>query len=510
MSCLVEIKGASKSFAGVQALDNVSLELAGGEIHALLGENGAGKSTLIKIITGVYTLDSGSMQFDGRSVSFRSPRDSINAGIGAVHQERNLIKMFSVAENICLDRLPTRHGLVDRRAIVADAARWMKSISLRLDPNTPARNLSVAQLQLVEIAKALSLRSRALLLDEPTASITAHEADRLFGVLRDLRSGGVAILFVSHRLEEVLALCDRITVLRDGRNTAIGRPIDGMNRRDLIRLMVGRDEEAAAAPRRSGRLGAPVLELERVATEASHRDISLKLHRSEILGLYGLVGSGRSELAKAIIGAIPVTSGSIRVGGEIVRIASVAVALSRYRIGYVSEDRKGEGIVLDQSIATNIAVTVWTKLARGWMRFLSAMREMNAVTPLAERLQIRAPSLALPAGKLSGGNQQKVSVAKWLLAGTEVLIMDEPTVGIDVGTKAALHRLIGELADDGKAILLISSDLPEIVAVADRIVVMNAFRIIGAVENSHNYAKMSASIMHTIHGVADSEPAASK
>ena len=505
MSAVVEIRGASKSFVGVQALDDVSLDLAGGEIHALLGENGAGKSTLIKIITGVYVPDSGTMRLDGAPVSFRAPREAINAGIGAVHQERNLVPMFSVAENICLDRLPTSRGLVDRAAIMADAEQWMKAIGLALDPHTPVRSLSVAQMQLVEIAKALSLRSRVLLLDEPTASITPHEAERLFEVLRDLRARGVAMLFVSHRLEEVLALCDRVTVLRDGRNTAVGQPIAGVGRRDLIRLMIGRDEEVAAPARPLRDRGAPSLELQGVATAASHRDIDLKLHAGEILGLYGLVGCGRSELAKAIIGAIPVTGGEIRVAGKPAKIGSVSQALARYRIGYVSEDRKGEGVVLDQAITTNIAVTVWARLARGWLRFLSAAREYTAVKPFAERLQIRAPSLAVLVGKLSGGNQQKVSVAKWLLAGTEILIMDEPTVGIDVGTKAALHRLIRELADDGKSILLISSDMPEIVAVADRIMIMNAFRIVGMIENSHSYPDMSATIMHVIHGVADVE-----
>ena len=505
---VVEIKGVSKSFPGVRALDDVSISLAAGEIHALVGENGAGKSTLIKIITGVHLPDSGSMRLDGKPVSFRSPREAINAGIGAVHQERNLVPLFSIAENICLDRLPTSNGFIDKARITADAEQWMKTIGLALDPRLPVRQLSVAQMQLVEIAKALSLRSQVLLLDEPTASITPHEADRLFDVLRDLKTRGVAMLFVSHRLEEVLALCDRVTVLRDGRNTAVSRPIAGTGRRDLVLLMIGRDEEAATARRASRERSKAMLELEGVATAASHRDIDLQLHAGEILGLYGLVGCGRSELAKAIIGTIPVTGGRIKVAGHAAKIASVADALGKYKIGYVSEDRKGEGIVLDQTIATNIAVTVWALLARGWLRFLTSAREMAAVRPFAERLQIRAPSLSVLAGKLSGGNQQKVSVAKWLVAGTEILILDEPTVGIDVATKAALHDLIRELADDGKAILLISSDMPEIVAVADRIVIMNAFRIAGHIENTHSYPEMSRKIMDTIHGVADAEDAA--
>ncbi len=508
MTAVVEISGAGKSFPGVRALDDVSISLAAGEIHALLGENGAGKSTLIKIITGVHLPDSGTMRLDGVPVSFRSPREAINAGIGAVHQERNLVPLFSIAENICLDRLPTSRGFIDKAGITADAERWMKTIGLALDPRTPVRRLSVAQMQLVEIAKALSLRSRVLLLDEPTASITPHEADRLFEVLRDLKTRGVAMLFVSHRLEEVLALCDRVTVLRDGRNTAVSQPIAGIGRGDLVRLMIGRDEDAAAARRPSRAHGRSMLELEGLATAAGHRDIDLNLHAGEIVGLYGLVGCGRSELAKTIIGTIPVTGGAIKVAGEPAVITSVAEALGRYKIGYVSEDRKGEGIVLDQSISANIAVTVWPRLARGPLRFLSAARETAAVRPFAEKLQIRAPSLSVLAGKLSGGNQQKVSVAKWLIAGTEILILDEPTVGIDISTKAALHDLIRELADSGKAILLISSDMPEIVAVADRIVIMNAFQIAGRIENSHSYPQMSREIMNAIHGVADVPAAA--
>ena len=503
MTAVIEISGAIKDFPGVRALDDVSISLAAGEIHALLGENGAGKSTLIKVITGVYTLDRGEMRLDGAPVSFRSPREAIKAGIGAVHQERNLVPRFTVAENICLDRLPTKNGLIDRAGIVADAQQWLKTMGLSLDPRQPVRELSVAQMQLVEIAKALSLRSRVLLLDEPTASITPHEADLLFDVLRDLKSRGVAILFVSHKLEEVMALCDRVTVLRDGRNTAVSLPFAGMGRSDLVRLMIGRDEEAGSVRQVTTTHGAPALELKGISTAAGHAGLDLQLHAGEILGLYGLVGCGRSELARAIIGTIPVTGGELRVAGKTAKIGSVGQALAKYKIGYVSEDRKGEGIVLDHPISANIGVTVWPRLARSPFRFLSRVRETKAVRPFAEKLQIRAPSLAIHAGKLSGGNQQKVSVAKWLIAGTEILILDEPTVGIDVRTKAALHDLIRELADSGKAILFISSDMPEIVAVADRIVVMNAFQIVGRLENSHRYADMSRQIMDAIHGAAD-------
>ncbi len=503
MTGVVEISSVTKTFPGVRALDDVSISLAAGEVHALIGENGAGKSTLIKIITGVYQPDRGEMRLDDVPVIFRSPREAIGAGIGAVHQERNLVPRFTVAENICLDRLPTRNGLIDNKSIVADAERWLKTMGLALDPRQPVRELSVAQMQLVEIAKALSLRSRVLLLDEPTASITPHEADLLFDILRDLRARGVAILFVSHRLEEVQSLCDRVTVLRDGRNTAVSRSFSGMGRSDLVRLMIGRDEVVGIARDAVAAEGNPVLELKSLSTAAGHRNLDLRLHAGEILGLYGLIGCGRSELAKAIIGIISVTGGELYVAGKPVRISSVAEALSKYRIGYVSEDRKGEGVVLDHSISANIGVTIWPRLAHGAFRYLSGARETKAVRPFAEKLQIRAPSLSVLVGKLSGGNQQKVSVAKWLVAGTEILILDEPTVGIDVRTKAALHELIREIADGGTAILLISSDMPEIVGVADRIEVMNAFRIVGRLENSHRYTEMSGQIMDAIHGAAD-------
>ena len=507
MSAVVEIVGASKTFPGVRALDGVSIALDGGQIHALIGENGAGKSTLIKTITGVHMLDGGEIKLDGSPVFFRSPRDAIGAGIGAVHQERNLVPRFSVAENICLDRLPTRFGFVDRTAIVEDAVLWLRMMGMDIDPRRRVEELSVAQMQLVEIAKALSLKSRVLVLDEPTASITPHEADLLFAILRDLRARGVAILFVSHRLEEVLSLCDCVTVLRDGRNAAVSQPLAGITRDDLVRLMIGRDEAAVANRRAVAPRGVPKLELKKVATAAGHSDIDLRVHAGEIVGLYGLVGCGRSELAKAIIGTVPITGGSVLVGGQPARIRSVADALARYRIGYVSEDRKSEGVFLDQPLAANIGVTVWPRLAWPLVRFVSAAIEARAVRPFAERLQVKAPSLRVLVGKLSGGNQQKVSVAKWLAAGTETLIFDEPTVGIDVGTKAALHDLIRELADKGHAIVVISSDLPEIIALADRILVMNAFRFVGRVENTRRYAEMSTEIMDAIHA-SGREPAA--
>jgi len=496
---VLAIHEASKGFPGVQALDRVELAIQAGSIHALLGENGAGKSTLIKLITGVYRPDSGEMLLHGEPIRFASPRQAIARGIAAVHQERNLIPRFSIGENIMLERLPARHGLVDYRALHRIAREVMAPLGLNLDPRLPVRQLSVAQMQLVEIAKALSLQAKILLLDEPTAAITPHETEILFRLLRELRDRGVAILFVSHKLEEVFELCDQLTVLRDGRNACASQPLEQLDRAAVVRLMIGRDETAVSA-RHHRSEAAPFLQLEGVATEYGHRDIDLAMRPGEIVGLYGLVGAGRSELAKAIVGAARITAGSLKIQGKPATIDSVATALERYRLGYISEDRKHEGLILMHPVSRNIAVTVWRRLAH-WLGWVPARAERGAVLPLVERLQVRTPSLGQPVGLLSGGNQQKVSVAKWLAADAKLLIIDEPTVGIDIQTKGYLHELIQQLAGQGQAILLISSDMPEIIALADRIVVMNEFRIVGEVANEGDSAAVSAAIMARIHAV---------
>ncbi|MEM0906037.1 MAG: sugar ABC transporter ATP-binding protein [Pseudomonadota bacterium] len=493
------ITGASKAFPGVKALDDVGLTLKAGSIHALLGENGAGKSTLIKIITGVHRPDAGTVTLDGAPVVFHNPREAIAAGIAAVHQERNLIPRFSVAENIVLERLPGQGGLVDYRAVRADAKRAMAPLGLSLDPDTPVRNLSVAHMQLVEIAKALSLDARLLVLDEPTASITPHETDTLFTLLRGLRDKGVAILFVSHKLDEVFALCDTVTVLRDGKNACPSRPLDALSYGDVVRLMIGRDAQAVRRTERTIS-GSPVLALKGVSTALGHRNISFSVRAGEILGLYGLVGAGRTELAKSILGVARVTAGGVEVDGKAVNIMSVVEALGTHRIGYVSEDRKHEGLVLMHSVRRNVAVTVWRRLARalGW---LPDAAERDTVMPFIERLKVRTPSLAQPVSLLSGGNQQKVSVAKWLAAEVRILIIDEPTVGIDIQTKAYLHELIHELAAAGTAVILISSDMPEMIALADKIVVMAEFEVVGELPNTHDAAGMGEAIMACIHKV---------
>jgi ribose transport system ATP-binding protein len=492
------LENISKSFPGVRALSDAAITLDKGEIHALMGENGAGKSTLIKIITGVHKQDSGTIRLDGREISLSTPHEAIRIGITAVHQERNLIPRFSVAENIVLEQLPTKNGLVDFRRANAEAREHLKKIGLDIDPSIEVRRLSVAQMQMVEIAKALSHEAKVLLLDEPTASLTSGEAETLFRLVRQLRDQGTAILFVSHKIEEVLSLCDRVTVLRDGQTTLKGAPIAGMTRHTLIEAMIGRAERMVAVRSGKPETGTPRMEVRNLSTSTGHEKIGFRLHRGEILGLYGLVGAGRTELARALLGKDKVTGGEILIDGKAVRIRSVEDAIKRHRVGYVSEDRKYEGVILAHPIRSNIAITIWSRIANA-LGLLSAKDEIKAALPLSRQLEIRTPSLEQLVGNLSGGNQQKVSLAKWLAANVDILIIDEPTVGIDIKAKAYIHELINDLADKGMSILLISSDMPEMVALADRILVMHDFAIRSEYINDRRYEHASRAIMSAIH-----------
>jgi ribose transport system ATP-binding protein len=390
-------------------------------------------------------------------------------------------------------------SVIDYPKIHSEAAKWLKLLDLDIDPRTPVSRLSVAQMQLVEIGKTLALQTRVLLLDEPTASLTPNESQVLFRVLRRLRDEGVSIVFVSHKLEEVFDLCDTVTVLRDGRNACAGVPLKGLARQDVVTMMIGRAERIARRAPRPRTTIAPYLELRHFTSSAGHRDVSIAVRPGEIIGLYGLVGAGRSELAKTILGLIRRTGGELLVEGRPVEIASPADALQRYGIGYVSEDRKQEGLILLHSVLGNAGITVWRKLANA-LGFLRDQTVATLASPVLRRLEVKTPTLHQTIGNLSGGNQQKVSVAKWIAAGVRLLIIDEPTVGIDIKTKAYLHDLIHELAEQGTAILLITSDMPEMVDVADHILVMSGFRIEGEVENDRNYDRVSQAIMGFIHG----------
>lgn len=497
---MLECRSIVKTFPGVVALDEVSFQLHPGEIQALIGENGAGKSTLINIIVGVYNADRGTVLLDGDEVNFSSPRDAQHAGISVVHQERNLVPAFSVAENLFLEHPPSRWGFVDYGRMYEQALTWLEVVGLDVPPSRPVADMSPAQMQLVEIAKALSLEARFLVLDEPTSTLTPHEVQSLFQILHGLRDKGVGILFVSHKLEELFKVCERVTVLRDGRNVCQRRNLRELTSDELVTLMVGREQVVTELTPKAVDRVEPLLEVRNLATASGAADISFKLYSKEVLGLYGLVGAGRSELARALVGDDRVVKGEVLVNGESVRIRDVRDALETHGIGYVPEDRKSEGLFLIHSVTTNVAITIWHRLAKafGWIR---GFAEVTAAKEYVEKLDVKTPSMRQIVQNLSGGNQQKVSMAKWLAADAKILIVDEPTVGIDVRTKHALQDLIWDLAGKGKAIILISSDMPEMVRLADRILVMKDNRIVGELMNSRDYPKVSEAIMNLIQAV---------
>ena len=499
MNAELKIEKVSKAFPGVQALNNVNLTLSGGTVHALLGENGAGKSTLIKIITGVYRADSGSLKTYGEEKFFESPVESTHAGIAVVHQERNLIPEFSVEENITLHNPPTKLGVIDRAERTRLAKGALDTLGFDINLNERVKNLSVAQMQLVEIAKALVTNAKIILLDEPTASITSGETIKLFEVIKRLKESGAAVLFVSHKLEEVYEICDTVTVLRDGESVLESKPLSEYKQGEIVDLMVGRHlADRKVELRKVDRTAQPVLELKNLKTALGHEDVSLKLYTGEVLGMYGLVGAGRSELARSILGLHGILGGELVLNGETVKIKSLRDALHKYRIGYVTENRKEEGLFLDFPVRKNISVTILGRILQK-LGIIGFAKEDEVATKYVERLGIKVVDNNQLAGTLSGGNQQKVSVAKWLAAETKILIIDEPTVGVDVRTKASFHELIMQLADEGLSIILISSDLAEMISIADRILVMRDYELVGDLANTKDYPTISRSIMTAIH-----------
>jgi ribose transport system ATP-binding protein len=498
MSSELLIRKVSKEFPGVLALNEVNLTLTGGTVHALLGENGAGKSTLIKIITGVYVADTGSMKVNGEEKSFNNPIESTEAGIAVVHQERNLIPEFSVEENITLHNPPLKFGVIDRAERTRLAKQALQTLGFEIDLNERVKNLSVAQMQLVEIAKALVTNAKIILLDEPTASITGSETTKLFDVIRKLKAQGTAVLFVSHKLEEVYEICDTVTVLRDGVSVLESKPLSDFKQGEIVDLMVGRHlAERKNLIRKIDRTLTPVIELKDLSTALGHKNVNLKLYPGEVLGMYGLVGAGRSELARSILGLHSVTAGEIILNGNQIKIKNFRDALHKFRIGYVTENRKEEGLFLDFPVRKNISVTILSKILQK-LSIINPKKEDDVASKYVDRLGIKVVDNNQLALTLSGGNQQKVSVSKWLAAETKILVIDEPTVGVDVRTKASFHELITQLADEGLSIILISSDLAEMVAIADRILVMRRYELVGDLDNSKDYQNMSRSIMNSI------------
>ena len=460
----------SKSYAGVQALSDASLELRAGEVHALIGENGAGKSTLIKIITGAVELDGGELQIGDQVVSHHSPREAKERGIAAIYQQPALFPHLTVAENIALGaERKSLTGRVDWRARYRRATDLLAQVGARISPEADAGSLTMPQQQLVEIARALGTNAKILILDEPTASLSEEDTQNLFKVLRALRERGVGMIYISHRLEELPVIADRVTVLRDGR-TIDTRQMSEVNRQELIRLMVGR-ELSAVFPKREVARGEVVLEMRGVGcSQSGIHDVNLCVRAGEIVGLAGLVGAGRTELACILFGLTPADEGEVLLRGTPVKLGSPAQSIAS-GIAYVPEDRRRHGVILDLPISQNITLASLGELSgRGGLNF---RREKETAAEYTRKLGVKTPALYVPVATLSGGNQQKVALSRWLMTKPSVLVLDEPTQGIDVGAKSEIHALMTDLAEQGVAILMISSELPEILGMSDRIAVMH-------------------------------------
>ena len=477
----VTLSGMSKSFVGVKVLKDVSFDVRPGEVHALLGENGAGKSTLIKIMSGLYTPDAGTIVVNGKEMKFASTRDASAAGIATVYQELLLFPELTVAENVFLGHYPRKSGgWIDWPEVRVRTRALLDQLdTYDLDVDAKVLTLSVAQRQRVEIAKALSKNARVLIMDEPTASLVESDVQRLMSVVRQLRERGVAIVYVSHRLPEIFALADRVTVLRDGAHVAT-KNIDEVNEHDLVSMMVGRPIDSLF-PKADAAIGETVLEVKNLNHGRHVRDISFALRKGEILGIAGLVGSGRTELALTLFGMTPATAGEIRLEGKPVRITSPRQARD-LGIAYVPEDRGLQGLVKPMAIRKNVSMATIERVSSGI--FIRAAEEAQRATEAVKRFGIRCRNIGQPVGELSGGNQQKVVIAKWLETSPKVLILDEPTRGVDVGAKAEIHTIMGQLVKQGVAILMISSELPEVLGMSDRILVMSEGRITGEIDRA--------------------------
>jgi len=470
---IIALEHAEKSYGAVRALRGGDIALRPGEVRALVGENGAGKSTLVKLLGGVVRLDTGTMRVDGEAVDFHSPTAARDAGIAVIYQEPTLFPDLSVAENVVMGFHPLGAlRRIDRGAMRKEVKGLLDRLGVRLDPDRPVRGLSIADQQIVEIAKALSFDARVLIMDEPTAALSGNEVERLFNVVRALREEGAAVLFISHRIEEVFSICDTATVMRDGAVVHDARIAD-MTPDDMVRRMVGR-ELSALFPKQDAQVGEPVMKVHRLTREGVFFDVSFEVRAGEIVALAGLVGAGRSEVARAIFGIDKPDAGHVEVGGRTLPPGRPLVAM-RAGIGFVPEDRRQQGLVMDLSIARNATMTRTGALARGGL--IRSGAEDRLAKEWATRLQLKFHRLADPVGFLSGGNQQKVVLAKWLATEPKLLILDEPTRGIDVGTKSEVHRLMSELAGEGLAVLMISSELPEVLGMADRVLVMHEGRL---------------------------------
>ena len=478
---ILEMKGISKTFAGgVLALDDVDFNVKRGETHALLGENGAGKSTLMKILNGVYPASSGKFMIDGKEQSFHNTKEASHNGISLIFQELNLVSTLSAVENAFLGRLKSNKlGFVKWKEQRRKLVEFLKSIDFDLDVDVPVSDLSIAEKQMVEIAKALLLDSKIIVMDEPTATLTTTEIKKLFKIIGNLKKHGVTVIYISHRLEEVFEICDRVTILRDGKNICTLN-VEETDKPMLVEKMVGRSFDVEF-PERDYCAAETIMQVNELFTHGFLQDINFDIRKGEILGIAGLVGSGRSEVARAVFGADKIEKGTIKINGKIVKIHSTQDA-KKNSIGLVPEDRKEEGLATDFTILRNITVTNLKKVSTGI--FLSRKKEGASSKALIEKLKVKTPSIHQKVESLSGGNQQKVVLAKWLFNDADILILDEPTRGIDVGAKYEIYVLMNELVKQGKSIIMISSELPEIFALSDRIMVMYEGTLKALVENT--------------------------
>lgn len=473
---VLDMKGIAKSYPGVVALSGVDFSVLPGEVHALVGENGAGKSTLMKILAGADTKDAGSILIDGAEVHIDSPHEAMRLGVSIIYQEFNLVPYMNAAENIFLGREPASAvpGVIDFRRMYDEAGKIIDELGVAVNVRSPMNRLSVAQQQMVEIAKATSRKSRIIAMDEPSATLTDHELENLFALIRRLKADGVSIIYISHRLEEIFEIADRVTVLRDGAFVAAKNVAD-TDRSDIIRMMVGR-ELCETFPKQQAEAGPVALEVKGLTRVGIIEDINLSVRQGEILGIAGLVGAGRTEVARAIFGADPIDSGQVLIDGRPVDIRSPRHAIS-LGIGLVTEDRKALGLVLGMAVRENISLANLNILTR--LGFINRGKERKVAEGYVEDILIKTPSIEQAVQNLSGGNQQKVVLAKWLFTKSKALIFDEPTRGIDVGAKTEIYQLMNRLTETGVAIIMISSELPEVLGMSDRILVMHEGRIAG-------------------------------
>lgn len=500
---LLEASGITKEFPGVKALDNVQLHLHGGEVHALVGENGAGKSTLIKVIAGIHKPDTGSVKINGEEVVFSGPLDAQLKGVSVIHQELNLVPDLTVAQNIFFGREPRKGGKIDDNAMLRDTQKLLDRLKLNISPRVKVSKLTVASQQMVEIAKALSFNSKILIMDEPTAALTDSEVETLFSVIRDFVKEDTAIVYVSHRMDEIKRITDRITVFRDGQYISTGYTKD-LEISDIITQMVGREIATDIRPEPKDLDDSDVvLKVENMSTLSLLKNVSFELRRGEILGFAGLMGAGRTETARALVGADVVTSGTITVNGKKRRIKSPADAVQA-GIGYLSEDRKRYGLLLDNPLTKNVALASYKMWSNMW-GVIFDKQAAKITEDYREKLNIKTPSVWQRAKNLSGGNQQKVVLAKWLARDCDILIFDEPTRGIDVGAKDEIYKLLDELVAAGKSLIVVSSEIPEVLRVSDRICVMCDGRITGVLDNKEATQENIMELATQFHALVSEE-----